>query len=188
MNIILASGTQERWNKNNNSKHKIKQLLPVKGEILIERIQRQFESTVITHNEKIIRHSGDVFKPEKYSVTIETLLSTSEVWQYQTIILLGDVFYSDSCVEIIKEFKGEIMFFGTKDEIFAISFNNHNRVKNCLNAVLKRNRFDGRLWQLYRIYHGYNRAVHTIEDNFTFIEDETQDFDYIEEYNKFING
>ena len=188
MNLILASGSQERWNENNHSEYRIKQLVNVKGEILIQRIQRQFESIVVTHNPGIIEFSDNVLRPERDEWTIETLLSTSKLWKNQTIILLGDVYYSDYSVEIINSFKGELMFFGNLNEIFAISFNNHKKVINCLAAILIRNVFDGRLWQLYRNYHGLNRAIHKIVDNFTFITDETQDFDVIDEYNDFIEN
>lgn len=186
MNLILASGHQERWNENNDSEYKIKQLIEVNGEILIERIQKQFKSIVITINNDIMKHSDSVFIPEKYEWTIETLLSTLKLWKNQVVILLGDVYYTDNCVKIIESFAGEIMFFGNNDEIFAISFNDHEKVERCLSAILIRNVFDGRLWQLYRNYHGLNRAIHKITDDFTFITDETQDFDTIEEYNTFI--
>ncbi len=188
MNLILASGSQERWNENNHSEYRIKQLINVKGEILIERVQRQFESIVVTNEPNIIEHCKNIFTPEKYEWTIETLLSTSKLWKEQVVVLLGDVYYSEYSVEIINSFKGEIMFFGNLDEIFAISFNNHKKVINCLAAILTRNVFDGRLWQLYRNYHGINRAIHKIVDNFTFITDETQDFDTIDEYNEFIEN
>jgi choline kinase len=193
MNVILAAGNQERWNIGNDSGYKIKQLIEIDGKTLIERIQDQFDGCVITHNEHIINHSKYFARPEKYRWTIETLLSSQAQWSTQTIVLLGDVYYSNSSVKEIKEFSGGLMFFGTTGEIFAISFKNHEFVRHNLErAVYKHERdlslkHDGRLWAFYRMCSGLKIKNHKFnENNFTFIDDETQDFDSIEDYHNFL--
>jgi len=191
MNLTLAAGNQIRWQNGNTSGFDIKQLIVIDGETLIERIQRQFGGRVVTHNLRIMEVSEYVFKPEHYRWTVETLLSTRELWRGQVIITLGDVYYTDWAVMQIKEFAGPIMFFGTLHEIFAISFNDYARVEACLLAAVKRLErmttypSHGKLHQLYRRYHGYDTNVARIDKNFTLIDDRTQDFDDPEDLSSF---
>ena len=193
MNLILAAGNQDRWNKGNDTVYKVKQLILINGEILIRRTQRQFPGHVVTHNEWIILHCDKVIRPEKYRWIIETMHSTSKHWQGQTRILLGDVYYTDQAVKTIYDYEGGLRFFGNKSEIFAISFNNYEFVRHNLERVIERcslghtYEYHGRLWLLYRRCHGIDLNNHSIRDNFTFIEDDTQDFDFISDYNEYIS-
>ncbi len=134
MNLILAAGSQERWNESPqcskgdqkivDSLPDIKQLIQINGEILIERIQRQFSPTlVITKSKEIRQHSVSPLNPKFNNVTIETLLSTKELWTDQhTTILLGDVYYGRKTIKKINQFKGKLQFFGDKNEIYAFKF------------------------------------------------------------------
>jgi choline kinase len=135
MNLILAAGQQNRWE---HEKFPIKQLIEIDGKTLIERIQWQFGGAVVTHTPEILAKSQYVYRPEKFRWTVETLLSTAEFWRNQQIITLGDVYYTKEAVEAIKDFKGDMQFFGTIHEIFAISFTDFEGVKKHLKEAVKR--------------------------------------------------
>jgi len=191
MNVTLAAGSQDRWNNGNDSMFSVKQLIEIEGETLIERIQQQFGGYVVTHRPEIIEVSDLVFKPEKNRWTVETLYSTRSLWEGQTIVTLGDVYYTDEAVNTIKSFSGPIQFFGTIHEIFAISFTDYPRVTQCLTEHITKLQnmvtypSHGKLWQLYRRYNNYSYRENKIGEYFTFIEDRTQDFDSVDELKSF---
>ena len=186
MNLTLAAGQQNRWEC---KQFPIKQLIEIDGKTLIERIQWQFGGAVVTHCPEILAKSRYVYKPERYRWTVETLLSTAEFWRDQQIITLGDVYYTKEAVKTIKDFKGDMQFFGTEHEIFAISFTDFGGViKHLKDAVKRLNEIiaypsHGKLWQLYRRYHEYNNRIAKIDKNFTYINDKTRDFDDINDLN-----
>jgi len=188
MNLTLAAGEQKRWV---SDVYPIKQLIEIDDKTLIERIQWQFGGAVVTDCPEISAKSKYIYTPERYRWTVETLLSTAEFWRDQQIITLGDVYYTKEAVKTIKDFKGAIQFFGTIHEIFAISFTDFEGVTKHLTDHVKKLEnmvtypSHGKLWQLYRRYNGYNRHIPKIDKNFTFIEDETQDFDEIDDLNSF---
>ena len=157
---------------------------------MIERIQKQFGGYVITNNEEIIKYSTFYHRPKRYRWTIETLYSSTGLWGGQTIVLLGDVYYTDNVAEKINEFKGAIMFFGNEDEIFAISFGDYDKIVNTLEWVIEEHytigelKENGRLWQLYYKLYDIDYRYHKITEDFTYIKDETRDFDEIGDYIK----
>lgn len=199
MNLILAAGSQQRWNENNAQYPEVKQLLEIDGETLIERIQRQFPGVVVTNHLKIVARSKKVYRPKKYRWTIETLLDTEELWEGQVRILLGDVYYTDEAAETINECDCGLQFFGTNAELFAISFNDFPFVKHNLEKCVRMHEEDnqleenGRLWTLYRLCEGLKIDDHSRfapknlcpKGAFTYINDETQDFDTVEDIEHF---
>lgn len=191
MNIILAAGDQRRWLNGNTTKFKVKQLIEIEGQTLIERIQDQFGGVVMTNDKAIIKKSKYHDKPERHRWTIETLRESRAHWAGQTIILLGDVYYTKRAVEKIKAFIGKQMFFGNKDEIFAISFNDHDFMLDKLNRVIYLHeqhevlKNHGELWTLYRHCNWIEILDHRIDKNFTFIQDDTRDFDVPGDYLNF---
>ena len=172
--LILAAGSQKRWNETGGPGKK--QLVEVGDGTLIERIQDQFGGIVVTNDSEIIDHSSFYFRPAVYDCTLDTLLETVDLWEGQQIILLGDVYYSDQAVQTIKNYRGKCVFFGTTSEIFAISFNDHTKVVEAITGI------HGKLWQFYRSYCKIGLHENCITKNFVFIEDDTQDFDRLEEY------
>jgi len=190
INIILAAGTQSRWtNIEVPGLPKIKQLVNVKGEILIERIQRQFPGTVVTKDPTIALHCKDVFDPEFNETTIETLFSTHTMWQDWTTILLGDVDYGDHTVLKIQKQKEAIMFYGAEQEIFAVKWHksNYTAVLMGINRLANHSQWTrkyGKLWNLYRQLNGLDFRVHEIKDFFTFVND-SRDFDTQLSYQKY---
>lgn len=191
MNIILAAGTQSRWNyKQFPNIPKIKQLVEIDGQPLIGKIQSQFpESVVVTNDDEIIKHSKNFLKPKSSQITIATLFSTHELWYDWTTILLGDVLYGEKTVKKIKEQKERLMFYGDKGEIYAVKWHPdivpliHYAINKLINDKDWTTKY-GKLWNLYRVLNGFDFRKHKIGNYFTFVKD-CRDFDTQEQYIKY---
>jgi hypothetical protein len=193
--LILAAGNQERWNAEPiipkpTGIHDIKQLVVVKGEVLIERIQRQFPgSVVITNNKAISIHSKMVFKPETPTPAIGAVFSTHSLWKEWTTILLGDVDYGEDTIELINNQEAKLMFYGDKSEIYAIKWHESRAVKihaginQLINTPGWTPKF-GKLWNLYRVINNIHFGVHLIRDKFTHVSD-CRDFDVQHDYERY---
>jgi len=191
VNIILAAGAQTRWNSTEGKGlPDIKQLIEVKGEILIERIQRQFPgSIVITKNRIISGHSKMVFNPEFNEITISTLFCTQPLWKDWTTVLLGDVLYGEDTIQKLHLQEDKLMFYGNKKEIFAMKFHKDLMVEMLMsiNTIINSKFFEkkfGKLWNLYRFFNGKDYRVHEIDKFFTFVFD-CRDFDTKAQYVKY---
>lgn len=192
--LILASGQHHRWQG-----QRAKQLVPIAGEILLERTQRQVGGpcVTVTHLPAIQRFAQEHFVTPMRRWTVETLATTCTLWQERTIVLLGDVCYSDEAMEAILAYDGRLAVFGCEWEIFGLSF--HTDICTSINAwpsvnmALKIALADayrggrGKLWEFYRAYCGFPLAEERLEDEiFIYVDDYTTDFDTIEEYRSFL--
>lgn len=189
--LILAAGTQERWNHGNIlGLPSIKQLVRVGDEVLIEKIQRQFpDSVVVTKSEEIRQHSLRWFSPEHNDVTLATLFSTRDMWKGWTTILLGDVLYGRNTVKLLKRQKEQIMFYGDKGEIYALKFHFSSslRMVMTINRIVTSPLFKpkfGKLWNLYRSLNGFDFREQKMGGAFTRVSD-CMDFDNKEQYLKY---
>jgi len=186
--IILAAGTQTRWmHEPVPGVPDIKQLVEVKGEILIERIQNQFPGTVVvTKNKAIELHSKRVFDPKFNETTVATLFSTHELWRDWTTILLGDVDYGKTTRQLLKDQTTGIIFYGDKGEIYAIKWHKtiSSTVLLAINKLINHPLFEkrfGKLWNLYRTLIGVDFRQAIIKELFTFVTD-CRDFDNKKQY------
>lgn len=184
--IILASGTQERWKAT-----QLKQLSLIGKVPLIQKTLSQLknEAVIATIHPQLMNYPHIV--PSKHRWTTETLISTMDVWKNRTIILLGDVLYSDNDLKTILEFKGDYAFFGSfsQGEIFAFSFSTlmSKKVVFHLNRVIFHAQWGGRgkLWELYRSLVGLPLHWHRRHGHFINMTQST-DFDTYDEYQNFI--
>ena len=92
--LVLCAGDAVRMNG------VTKQLLPIGKTTILGRILHQmyrYEQSVIvvTHDPEIGALHNQVHNPENRATTCETLLSSSHLWDDRTIVLLGDVIYSE---------------------------------------------------------------------------------------------
>ena len=190
-NIILAAGQQTRWTHDPvPGLPVIKQLVEVKGEILIERIQRQFpNSTVVTKTKAISNHSKVVYNPKLNDVTVITLISTHDLWKEWTTILLGDVDYGESTIKLIEDQTEPLMFYGNPKEIFAVKW--HGSKSYAILITIDRLISDprwktkfGKLWNLYRMLIGIDFRTEKIDKYFTFVSD-CRDFDTQKSYKRY---
>jgi len=191
INIILAAGAQTRWNHDPvPGLPTIKQLIEVKGEILIERIQRQFpDSTVVTKTKAISDHSKMIYSPNLNDVTVITLVSTYDLWKEWTTVLLGDVDYGDSTISLINDQTEKLMFYGNQKEIFAVKFHESMgmailmTINRLVNDIRWTRQF-GKLWNLYRMLIGHDFRLEKIDKYFTFVSD-CRDFDTQKSYKRY---
>ena len=155
MNIfVMASGTATRFNGIS------KQLLPLNFDhTFLSRQMTQcipHQPTIVTHNEEIILyadyHDYPHIAPADSSTVCNSILSTSHLWDERTIILLGDVIYSNKVMQQILTSQEPLMFFGDQWELFALSFDfsQHDQICESLKAG-SHHRF-GKLRYAYRAY------------------------------------
>lgn len=184
--MIFCAGSQTRWSYFKKTQHEVKQLIPINGRPLLTKTMNQFPGAtiIISDNEykdKFIKLCRSYMVLEKTDSLIESIMLTNRQWTDFNIILLGDVLFSSHTVKQIKEYDGDLMFFGTKSEIFAVVFKDKEKFyKYCQDC---RNEGGKKLWHLYRFIH--NIKEHQITDNFTFTKD-TTDFDCVLQYIKYL--
>jgi len=186
--LILAAGEAERHNGGN------KPLLEVNGETLLNRTWRLCEG----HKRWVVTHRSDLvplqdsecpewtgFSPSARRWVVETLLSSFDIWSNldETVVLLGDVFYTESAMEKIFETKTTAAF-GKGCEVHAlrIQTEDYGKVVNGLRRSISdaearpRTRGAGKLW----LFVECNR-IPLID-----FGDETTDFDSPQEHKRFI--
>ncbi len=198
--IILAAGRGERWN---DYLHIPKQLLPIGDEPLLHRTVRLLRHhhisniVIVAHDPALSVAGVDFFEPEQSEWVLETLCTTRSLWRDRTLILLGDVFYSERAMRKIVRFDGRMRFFGRRgpsrftrgrwQEIFAISFNQlaaetlFDAAGQALTFVHHEGR--GKLWDAYRVLAGFPLDSGLTDTALFFnIDDFTDDFDTAEDY------
>ncbi len=171
-----------------------KQLLPIGKTTILGRILHQmyrYEQRVIvvTHDPEIALLHDRVHNPENRKTTCETLLSTSHLWDDRTIVLLGDVIYSEDVLIEIMNCHESIKVFGNSAEIFSIVFdkNFHGEIKPLLLEGSKR--FPGKLRCFFHVYYDFvpdKGVAEPLDNNEIFFRthDWTRDVDNIHEYER----
>lgn len=199
--IIAAAGEGKRWgNYRNVPKH----LVEIEGEILLHRIVRQFK-----------KYTDDIIiiaKDERYSVDeikitypqqgewydFGKMYSSNHLWSNdRTVIVFGDVYFSDQAVEKIMTNKDDYKFFLRKGiskytgkrhkEIFAFAFNGsmNERIKKDIEELVSKKQGGAGAWRLYLHMHNIV-STHNVEkmfktDGYIEINDWTEDFDRAED-------
>ena len=189
--IILAAGEAKRMNGLQ------KQLLNIGNHTVIGRIIHQVkmrgcEPFVVSNDKDILAVANSWIMPRKYSVTCETFMSTSHLWNKRTIVLLGDVLYSKMCMDYIFDCLDPVAVFGDAWEIYAVTFMFRQRHKVMRALETGKDYGLGKLRYFYRAYCGFpmdmeDRGGVTLEpDVFKYIFDWTRDIDTLEEYHNTI--
>jgi len=209
--LILCAGDGTRWD---NYLGVPKQLIPINGEPLLNRTLRLLcdhgynDIAIIAHDNRLNLKGVEFFKPPQFRWTIETLLSTQPLWAEKTIVLLGDVFYTNQALATILSSNQGVHVYGRHGqnlftytphgELFAISFeeNDHYKMKKHLN-IARSDAFSGgrgKIWEFYRSLAGFPLNEHKKPLNeqrkedeiFISIHDLTDDIDRPKEYDKVI--
>lgn len=198
--LILCAGDSKRFSWEGRSKHR----LIVYSEELLTRMVRQCSErgekpTIVTHRPEILRGLVDygysLFDPQYREYTCDTLRSTSPLWDERVTVLLGDVIYSDELLNEILLQHRPIMFWGSQfdGEIYSLSFTDHSEIIRGLFEVKRRVSMGhhGQLWQLFYSLNDLCPQVHPNSiplKYFSYVSstDITQDFDSVEDYEKFI--
>lgn len=179
--IIMAAGDGKRWN---NYLGKPKHLIEINGETLLERTTRLLKENgindyVITGNDERYAKYGKLIPQSNHDCEIDRFEEVNEPVCY----LYGDVYYTDLAMRIItKTNTDEIMFFGSFEEIFAIKIHDYKKFYQHKNQVKQYylqqriNRCIG--WEVYRSLGTIDFRTHEFNGRYTYILDDTNDFDY----------
>jgi CTP:phosphocholine cytidylyltransferase-like protein len=195
--IIAAGGEAIRWgNYNGTPKH----LIEIEGEILLNRTVRQFKKytddiIIIARTNDYLINDARLEKPidgEWYD--FGKIYSSHHLWSNdETIIIFGDVYFTDKAVEKIMNFVGEYKFFLRKSgskltgkkyaEIFGLYFSNKmkDNIKKSLEYLIDKKQDGVGAWQLYFHMHGINHIRQIGKPvscgGYIEIDDWTEDFD-----------
>lgn len=195
--IIPIGGKGTRWN-NHTGVPKYKAV--VDGEPILERTVRLIKSYGV---DPIILTSSI----EEYG-DIDKIYSSRSKWSRddKTVILFGDTFFTEEAMDKIMTNQdtrwtvyGRIMgsaYTGKEyGELYGVSFypESINQMKKCIERVAKLHErgtiSSANLWALYRAMHNFPDDLmdsHFAGTDFVEINDFTEDFDWPQDYDKFI--
>ena len=187
----MCAGNGKRWN---NYLGIPKHLVKINGETLIGRTTRLLKEKNI--NDYIITCNNNIYA--EYGKTIEQTFNDCEIDRFEESVandeicyLYGDVYYSKNAIDtIINTQTKDILFFGSKYEIFAVKikdlglfFEHKRKVKK----LFLNNQIDRCIgWEIYRSLNNIPFNEHKITDRYIKIIDETDDIDFPEDYEKFM--
>lgn len=202
--VILASGVEQRWE---GVPHK--QLAAIDGRPLLLRtlaqLAKRWEArpAVVTHHKpiaKAVARVADVVElpAAERRWTVETALASRTAWGDPTLILCGDVYWTDDALDIACSLNhgGPVRFLFTEgqvgEDILGIWFRrrHRHRLARAFNHAAVHARLHGgggKLWQAYRSLCGFSLVRHRLETTHAVrIADETTDFDTLRDYQEFL--
>lgn len=167
--FILCAGGGQRWNEHLDVP---KQLIPFGGVPLLRRTISQVEARkdvgaihCVTRDARITAEPHRTIHIAPTDSLAETIIASSPYWSGRTVILLGDVFYSDEAVALIFKTATDLAFFGRPwpsafvrcghGELFGASIAEqaHHRLVSIASAVIAARRetgIPGNLWNIYQ--------------------------------------
>ena len=201
--LLLCAGSGDRWGDHLGVP---KQLVRFNKEPLLCRTVRLLaELNVVAHTYCVRRDERldvcDVsgFEPSSAEFLVNTLLSTRHLWDRETIVLLGDVFYTRRAMRKIVASKEPVAFFGRPGpsalarcdhgELFGLRFSADGAclVEQAARVVSSSagDKLWGNLWDLYHTLVGIPCGSGGTESRFfVTIDDLTNDFDTPSDYEK----
>lgn len=204
--LVLCAGNAVRWeNYMGIQKH----LINIDGETLLDRTLRLIRKQkpkvyIVSNDESYSRPGATLYRPtlDENLGEGDKYLSSCSLWNTdgRTIILLGDVWYSTEAMETILEFSHkEWQTFGRVDksqftkcpygELFAFSFYpEHIKQTQDLLLTIKRAPSGWKLFKLFSGFpvHSHDEKLYLDSKHFTNIDDFTDDFDYPQDYDRWI--
>ena len=198
--LILAAGEGSRWgNYRGTQKHK----LVIEGEVLIERTVKQFlkycDDVVVVGSDKSYEVDGArcYIPPQNHKwKDMAKFYSSKDIWSDErTVMVFGDVYFTDKAVKTIMTNEDEWIFFLRKGasrftgknwkEIFGIAFNgsSNNMIKDEMVKIIEGKgapRVGG--WHLFKSLVGSTTEPSMFEKGgYVNIDDWTEDFDFPED-------
>ena len=192
--LIVAAGDGVRWD---NYRNVPKHLVEVEGQVLLHRTYAQFKR--YTDNIVIVSTDPRYAIGETYSPLVGDffdfgkIYSSYPIWdEERTIIVFGDVYFTDEAVNTIVSNQDDFKFFLRKDkssytgknhkEIFGLAFAGgmNQRIKSAIERLIERRQSGAGAWRLYLHLHGLDEAKSGFynTDGYVHIDDWTEDFDY----------
>lgn len=193
--VIMADGKMSRWEK---SYEVPKHLLPIDNEILLGRTVRQIRENdpaaevIITSHDPRYGHYGAVrYEPKNNVYEIDRF--TEELIVDDVCFMYGDTYYTDGAVAQICRIKTDSMYFvGTSRSIVAVIAHDGELMRRHVHRVREMHMAgqlkDCRGWQLYQSFTGQSFDKISIGPYFLTLDDGTQGFNRIEEYQQFIES
>ena len=193
--IIAASGEGKRWN---NFRNIPKHLVNVEGEILIHRIYRQFREytddiVIISTDDRYIIGDAKIQNPMPGDfLDFGKIYSSNHLWSdNRTVIVFGDVYFTDEAVQTIALNQDQYKFFMRKGpskytgkghkEIFAFAFSGdmNEKIKTYIHELIDKRQGGAGAWRLYLHMHNITHPRDYFKsDGYIEINDWTDDFDY----------
>ena len=193
--VIMADGKMTRWR---GSFELPKHLLPIGNEVLLGRIVRQIkdndpqaEIIVTSHDPRYGNYGAVRYEPKNNIYEIDRF--TAELITDDVCFLYGDTYYTDEAIRKICSIQTDTMYFvGTSRSIVAVKVHDSalmrlhlERIRNLhIAGKLK----DCRGWQLYQSFTGQLFEKINIGENFLTLDDDTQGFNCVEEYQNFLES
>ena len=112
--IITCAGKAHRW----ENKNTLKQLMPIYGEPLLHRTvrllrKRGYDDIHIAHRNTQLKVEGcQHFSPPSSPWISSTISASAHLWTDHTIILLGDVYFSEEALDRILHDESTLKFCG----------------------------------------------------------------------------
>ena len=199
--IIAAAGEGERWN---NFRNTPKHLVEIEGEVLLNRTVRQFKrytnDIVIIGKDERYQIEGTTFSYPQIGNWLDfgKIYSSNHLWSDdKTIIVFGDVYFTDSAVEKIVYNQDDYKFFMRKGpskhtgkghkEIFAFAFvgGMNEKIKQYIEELVEKKQGGAGAWRLYLHMHGFKGSNYYVDyfktNGYVEINDWTDDFDRSED-------
>lgn len=193
--IIAASGEGKRWN---NFRNIPKHLVNIEGEILIHRIYNQFRKytediVIIATDQRYAIDNAKIQEPIPGDfLDFGKIYSSHHIWSDErTIIVFGDVYFTDEAVNTIVSNQDDFKFFmrtgpskytgKNHKEIFAFAFSGgmNEKIKQYIHELVDRKQGGAGAWRLYLHMHNIEHERDYFKsDGYIEINDWTDDFDY----------
>lgn len=193
--VIMADGKMTRWEA---SCPFPKHLLPIGDEILLGRTVRQIkendpsaEVIVTSHDPRYGDYGAVRYEPKNNVYEIDRF--TEELIVDDVCFLYGDTYYTDDAVRQICALETDSLYFvGTDRAIVAVKAHDGALLRRHLHRLralhMAGELKDCRGWQLYQSFTGQPFGKVTIGPAFLTLEDDTQGFNCMAEYQKFIES
>lgn len=193
--IIAAAGEGIRWN---NFRNTPKHLAIVEGERLIDRAYKQFRDfsddiVIISRDGRYQVGDAKIKAPlEGNWFDFGKIYSSNHLWSDErTIIVFGDVYFTDEAIQTIMSNSDPYKFFMRKGpskytgkghkEIFAFAFDGsmNEKIKKHINELVDMKQGGAGAWRLYLHMHNIkHERDYFKDDGHIEINDWTDDFDY----------
>jgi len=179
----MCAGSHRRYGAEN------KWLLDIGGCTILDRIKNQSGGISVVRKPHVDKDG--ICLDYKQTALLTDILTVTENDE-RSIILLGDVIYSDECIRQIFTYKGDIGFFYRKPEIFALVFSREYRhfLEKSLQVTNPKMKVHGKLWSLYQLYLGLPIGSKILRETpqTILIDDFTTDIDLKTHYVQFIES
>lgn len=142
---------------------------------------------IVTNNQDITesckRKNAFIFHPQHTAKCVDTLLSTKSLWNSHVYVLLGDVYYNKTCLNMTFNCNKNLCVIGNQVEIFSLSFVPSQKIINALLTASTQTDL-GKLWHFYRAYCNIplNQHKRDTESVLSIPSDGTNDIDTYEDY------